>query len=250
MRRLIALLVASLVSLLWGSMALAEPVSSVPVAHAFAHDVRGYNQDPHGVSTERGPPAVRVRVGTSTDQRTVSHWPGGAPARPTITVADAVTTYDLDRLLAHVATDGSSTGGGDRGTHGDLWRFEQSNAAAEGGSEVLLDTSAVKARAAAWGLMKPGECAVICSTVQREAAEQGFSAAGLPVVADGTSAVLRGQVAAQLRGFGAAAQGLENDAIIGATALERGIPLITGDRALWNAVIKLGGDARWFAPGG
>ncbi len=121
--------------------------------------------------------------------------------------------------------------------------------AAEGGSEVLLDTSAVKAQSAARSLMKPGECAVICSTVEREAAQQGFSTAGLPVVDDGTSAVLRSQVAQQLRGFGAATQGLENDAIIGATALERGIPLITGDRALWNAILKLGGDARWFAPG-
>jgi len=52
-----------------------------------------------------------------------------------------------------------------------------------------------------------------------------------------------------LRGLGAAAQGLENDATIGATALERGIPLITGDSALADAVIKLGGEARWFAPG-
>lgn len=121
--------------------------------------------------------------------------------------------------------------------------------AAEDGSEVLLDTSAVKAQAAARGLMKPGECAVICSTVQREAAEQGFSTAGLTVIDDGVSATLRSQVAAQLRAFGAAAQGLENDATIGATALERGIPLITGDRALWQSILKLGGDARWFRPG-
>ena len=50
---------------------------------------------------------------------------------------------------------------------------------------------------------------------------------GLPVIEDDTSAVLRSQVAQQLRGFGAAAQGLENDAIIDATALERGISLIS-----------------------
>jgi len=123
-------------------------------------------------------------------------------------------------------------------------------AAEEGGSEVLLDTSAVVARAAARGLMKPGECAVICSTVAREAAEKGFSTEGLSVIDDGMSATLRGQVAAQLRAFGANAQGLENDATIGATSLERGIPLITGDRALANAVTKLGGEVRWFAPGG
>lgn len=112
-----------------------------------------------------------------------------------------------------------------------------------------MHDQAVKAQAAARSLIKPGECAVICSTVEREAAEQGFSAAGLSVVEDGVSATPRSQVAAQLRAFGAAAQGLENDAIIGATALERGIPLITGDLALWNAVLKLGGEARLFAPG-
>jgi predicted nucleic acid-binding protein len=114
---------------------------------------------------------------------------------------------------------------------------------------VLLDTSAVRARAAAVNLLKPGECAVICTTVENEAAEQGFSSAGLPVIDDGASAVLRGQVAAQLRAFGAAARGLGNDATIGATALENDIPLITGDRALANAVMKLGGEVRWFAPG-
>lgn len=121
--------------------------------------------------------------------------------------------------------------------------------AAAGGSQVLLDTSAVKAQGAARALMKPGECAVICSTVEQEAAAKGFSTAGLPVIDDGLSATLRSQVAQQLRGFGAAAQGLENDATIGATALENGMPLITGDWALYNSVIKLGGEARWFAPG-
>jgi hypothetical protein len=97
--------------------------------------------------------------------------------------------------------------------------------------------------------MKPGECPVICTTVEGEVAQQGFSSAGLPVIDDGASAVLRSQVATQLRGFGAAAQGLGNDATIGATAPENDIPLITGDRALANAVMKLGGEARWFAPG-
>jgi hypothetical protein len=85
--------------------------------------------------------------------------------------------------------------------------------------------------------------------VQREAAEKGFSSAGLPVIDDGVSAILRSQVATQLRAFDAAAQGFENDATIGATALERGLPLITGDRALANAVMKLGGEVRLFTPG-
>jgi hypothetical protein len=96
--------------------------------------------------------------------------------------------------------------------------------------------------------MKPGECAVICATVEREDIEQGFSSAGLPVIDDGVSAVLRDQVATQLRAFGAAAKGLGNDATIGATALENGIPLITGDRALASAVMKLGGVVRLLRP--
>jgi predicted nucleic acid-binding protein len=69
------------------------------------------------------------------------------------------------------------------------------------------------------------------------------------VIDDGVSAVLRSQVATQLRALGAAVQGLENDATIGATALENDIPLITGDRALANAVMELAGEVRWFAPG-
>lgn len=126
--------------------------------------------------------------------------------------------------------------------------------AAKGGGElspVLLDTSAARAGTTARGLLKPGECAVVCQTVQDEAIAKGFPGAtrGLSVIPDGTSAVLRGQVAAQLRAFGAAERGLINDATIGATALERGIPLITGDEALWNAVTKLGGDVRFFRPG-
>jgi RHS repeat-associated protein len=119
-----------------------------------------------------------------------------------------------------------------------------------GGSPVLLDTSAVKAASAARGLLQPGECAVICAAVQREALEKGFSTAGLPVIEDAGSITLRGQVAQQLRIFGADEVGFDGDVAIGATALDRGIPLITGDKALWAAVSKLGGDARWFAPGG
>jgi predicted nucleic acid-binding protein len=91
--------------------------------------------------------------------------------------------------------------------------------------------------------MKPGECAAICSMVAREAAEKGFDAAGLPVVADGMSAAIRAQVAQQLRAFGAKAQGFDNDVTIGATALERGSPLITGDWALANAGAKLGEES-------
>ena len=111
---------------------------------------------------------------------------------------------------------------------------------------MLLDTSAIKSGEAARGQMKSGECAVICSTVEREAAAQGFSPTGLQVIDDSASALLRSKVAEQLRGFGAATRGLENDAIIGATAIETGLPLITGDKALYNEVNKLGGQARLF----
>jgi RHS repeat-associated protein len=124
------------------------------------------------------------------------------------------------------------------------------DAAGDGGSEVLIDTSGVKGFGGAKRLLKPGEVPVICETVLCEAQAQGFSTGSLPVIPDGSSATLRARVAQQLRGFGASQQGLENDATIGATALERGIPLITGDKALYNAVVKLGGDARLFTPGG
>ena len=66
------------------------------------------------------------------------------------------------------------------------------------------------------------------------------------VIPDNNDAVLRGQVMQQLRGFGADPIGIENDAIIGATALADGLPLISDDRALLNAVAKLGGQIRRF----
>jgi predicted nucleic acid-binding protein len=59
---------------------------------------------------------------------------------------------------------------------------------------------------------------------------------------------LRGQVMQQLRMFGAAVQGMENDAAIGATAIGMGIPLITTDNALANALTKLGGMVRYLEP--
>lgn len=83
------------------------------------------------------------------------------------------------------------------------------------------------------------------------AARKGFSGAlpnGVSVIADNTSMTLRGQVMQQLRMFGAAVQGMENDAAIGATALGRRIPLITTDKALANAVMKLGGLVRYLEP--
>jgi predicted nucleic acid-binding protein len=50
----------------------------------------------------------------------------------------------------------------------------------------------------------------------------------------------------QLRGFGAKEQGIDVDASVGATALARGVPLITDDIPLINAVSKLGGEVRRF----
>lgn len=49
---------------------------------------------------------------------------------------------------------------------------------------------------------------------------------------------------------GAAERGFEGDMAIGATALDLGIPLVTGDRALAQAIAKLGGEARLFRQGG
>jgi RHS repeat-associated protein len=122
-------------------------------------------------------------------------------------------------------------------------------AGTEAGADVLLDTSAVRALKTVRGLLRPGETPTVCATTVCEAAANGIRTAGLKQVADGTSVAVRAKVAQQLRGFGAQARGFDGDAVIGATALERGMTLITGDRALWQAVIKLGGDARFFRPG-
>jgi len=46
-----------------------------------------------------------------------------------------------------------------------------------------------------------------------------------------------------------AAPAAEDSSQVHATALENGIPLITGDADLASAVMKLGGEVRWFAPG-
>jgi acetylglutamate synthase len=70
----------------------------------------------------------------------------------------------------------------------------------------------------------------------------------MSVISDEPSMTLRGQVFQQLRMFGAATQGIENDVAVGATALGEGIPLITTDNALANAVMKLGGEVRFLAP--
>lgn len=55
MRRLIAVLAAALMPSLWASEAHAEPVSSVPGAHACAYDTPIYDQPSNYTAPERGP---------------------------------------------------------------------------------------------------------------------------------------------------------------------------------------------------
>jgi predicted nucleic acid-binding protein len=118
--------------------------------------------------------------------------------------------------------------------------------------DVLLDTNAVFRFNAAQSRIGEGERPVVTAPtgieeIERIAAERGF-AGGLPpgvgVIPDDNSAVLRGQMMDSLRQFGASPVGMEGDATLGATALARGIPLITGDVALFNAFTKLGGEGR------
>jgi RHS repeat-associated protein len=101
--------------------------------------------------------------------------------------------------------------------------------AAEDGSNVLLDTGSVIKYNSAKTLLDAGEQPVVNETTVQElidvAACKGFSGAvhnDVSVIADDVSLTLRGQVMQQLRMFGAAVQGMENDAAIGATALGRG----------------------------
>ncbi|GEM_PF-6838478 len=242
MKRVVAMWVACLA--VWLGL-LAVSATSATVA-VYAYDAHHHFAPVTYVISEGSPPAAdRSSVGATA----VDSWAREARALQRAATS-VVHTYAASTPPVQIAT-GRPTGEEQVGRAVGAFSSLASNVvAANTGSEVMLDTSAVVARDAARGLMKPGECAAICSTVSREAGEHGFSAAGLPVVADGTSATLRAQVAQQLRGFGAKAQGFDNDVVIGATALERGSPLITGDWALANTVSKLGGDARWFAPGG
>ena len=122
-------------------------------------------------------------------------------------------------------------------------------------SGVLLDTGSVIKYNSTLQLLGPGEQAVVNETTVRElidvGARKGFSGAlpnDVSVIGDDVSMTLRGQVMQSSKMFGAASQGMENDAAIGATALARGIPLITTDYALANAVMKLGGQVRYLEP--
>jgi hypothetical protein len=94
---------------------------------------------------------------------------------------------------------------------------------------VPLDTGSVIKYNGAKALLGAGEQPVVNETTAQElidvAARKGFSGAlpgDVSVIPDDVSMTLRGQVMQQLRMFGVAAQGMENDAAIGSTALGRG----------------------------
>jgi RHS repeat-associated protein len=118
--------------------------------------------------------------------------------------------------------------------------------------DVLVDTNAVFRFNDAKALIGEDERPVVTTPTEtdeiaRIAALKGFSGnlpAGVGVIPDDNSAVLRGMMMDALRQFGASPTGMEADATIGATALARGIPLITGDVDLFNAFTKLGGQGR------
>jgi hypothetical protein len=100
-------------------------------------------------------------------------------------------------------------------------------------------------------LLQEGEQPVVTQTVVDElddlAARKGFSGAipeGVGMVDESQSIGLRMQLLQTMREYGANEVGIYNDASIGATALGRGIPLISGDNALGSAVQELGGEWR------
>ena len=150
---------------------------------------------------------------------------------------------------------GGSVAGGIRGVLGSMRGLSSaSGAGAEGGaggSNVLLDTNAAIRYNDARGLIEAGEQPVVTQSVQQEladvAARKGFSGqlpAGVGLISDEQGALIRAQVLEAMRGFGAAEQGIDVDAFVGATALSGPYPLITADDALGNALAKLGGDWR------
>jgi predicted nucleic acid-binding protein len=116
--------------------------------------------------------------------------------------------------------------------------------------EVLLDVNALRNPVLTKLQLNEDEEPVITPTVAASYVYQVGRPvpSGMRVIPDSTDAVLIGSVRSQLRQFNADPTTAHNDSIIGATALERGIPLITGDEDLWHSVLKLGGEARMYHP--
>jgi rRNA-processing protein FCF1 len=124
---------------------------------------------------------------------------------------------------------------------------------AEAAGNVLLDTNAVFKYSQTVKLLGDGETPVVSDTVLREIAEVSSRAGsrfnaelpeGIGRIADDLSIGGRMRAMEALRQFGAAEQGIEGDASVISTALANKIPLITGDKAVFNAISKLGGSAR------
>lgn len=130
-------------------------------------------------------------------------------------------------------------------------------------NEVILDTNAVIRFNEAQNVLRPGETPVITEQVVRELND--LVARGqldalprvtqqLPVVADTVDIGTQAAVRSQLGGFSGAPtgpitdlnriQGLTGDGIIGTTGILTNRAIITADRALLNALSKLGAPVR------
>jgi hypothetical protein len=139
--------------------------------------------------------------------------------------------------------------GGAGAVLGKLAAARQVNA---GGRQVIVDTNAVYNRPGVLAALNPGETPVMTQTTTVEL--RGLATAGrmhlprfasdLPVINDIMDVNTRINIRGLLADINPRQRGLFGDGSIGATALNRGLPVITSDKALTTVLKSLGIEVR------
>jgi hypothetical protein len=117
---------------------------------------------------------------------------------------------------------------------------------------VLVDTNMVYNRPGVDALLQPHEYPVISTTVRAEIANNASAGKirtpnyidDFPVIADGGDLHTRIDVRGELEQLRKNQRGLYGDGVVGAIAVDDGIPLITADKRLAQVVSGMGGEVR------
>lgn len=114
---------------------------------------------------------------------------------------------------------------------------------------VLFDTNAIYAYRSSRPTLAADERPAVSDSVVSELPTLP-PPPDVTVIPDTSNVTIIQQVRSRMRDFGAPeADNTEIDAVIGATAFEGGLPLMTQDGCLANAVVALGGEVRtWDKP--
>ena len=124
---------------------------------------------------------------------------------------------------------------------------------AGGAGQVIVDTNATVNRPGVMAALRPGETPVMTRTVQAELRNivargslKGFPkfANELPVIEDTMDLDTRILIRSRIKDIAPASPGLFGDGAIGATAVNRGLPVITNDRNLTTVLRWLGVEVR------